>query len=46
VKDKFYFKKRVDVVKIVVALEVSMSMMECGAFGNVVSSLVSVLEST
>lgn len=38
-------KKRTDIVKIIVLVELSMSMMEAGIFATVLDSVKSVLES-
>ena len=45
VSDKFYYKKRTDVINIVVALELSQAMMELGVYSTVLDSLKSVFES-
>lgn len=42
VVDKFYMKKRTDIVKIFVALELSMASIELGVVSTVISSLKSV----
>lgn len=45
VSDKFYFKKRTDIVKVLVVVELSMNMMEMGIVATVISSLKSTFES-
>ena len=45
VSDKFYYKKRTDVINLVIALELSQPMMELGVFSTVLDSLKSVFES-
>lgn len=45
VSDKFYYKKRTDVINLVLAIELSQSMMEIGAYSTVLDSLKSVFES-
>lgn len=42
VVDKFYMKKRTDIVKIFIALELSMATIEMGIVSTVISSLKSV----
>ena len=41
VADKFYYKKRTDIVKIIVVIELSMNMIELGIVATVISSLKS-----
>ena len=43
VTDKFYMKKRRDIIKIVILVELSMSIMETGVFATVLESVKSVL---
>lgn len=43
VSDKFYMKKRRDIIKIVILVELSMSIMETGVFATVLESVKSVL---
>lgn len=45
VTDKFYMKKRRDIIKIVILVELSMSIMETGVFATVLESVKSVLQS-
>ena len=45
VTDKFYMKKRTDIVKILVAIEASMHTIELGIVATVISSLKSIFES-
>ena len=45
VSDKFYMKKRIDIIKVVVLVELTMPMLEQGIFAMVIDSLKSVFES-
>ena len=45
VSDKFYIKKRTDLIKVIVMVEFSMPMMEHGIIGTVIDSIKSVVES-
>lgn len=42
VADKFYMKKRTDIIKIFVVIEVSMQTIELGIVATVISSLKSI----
>lgn len=42
VADKFYMKKRTDIIKIFVVIEVSMQSIELGIVATVISSLKSI----
>ena len=45
VTDKFYMKKRIDIIKIVVLVELSMNMIELGIANTVIDSVKSAIES-
>lgn len=44
VTDKFYMRKRVDYVKVIIAIEMTLPMLETGLFGSITQSVRSALE--
>ncbi len=45
VADKFYYKKRTDIIKMIAVIELSMPIIELGIFGSIINSLKSVFQS-
>jgi hypothetical protein len=45
VSDKLYFKKRTDIIKMIVLVELTMPMMDIGVFASVCDGIKSVIDS-
>lgn len=44
VSDKIYFKKKTNIIKVIIAIELSLGMLETGIFASVIQSVRSALE--